>query len=95
MHGRTICVSTTRGYSVRRVFDVEDMATLSELVCDTWERGSDSDWSARAGTVEWTCTETADHAVDTVLASRVRAARRAVCALARAHGGVADVEDLG
>jgi hypothetical protein len=53
---------------VGTVFDDHDMTTLAELVCESWEEGADSDWSATAGTVEWTCTATADHAVDTVLA---------------------------
>jgi hypothetical protein len=38
------------------------------LVAAAWTEGADRDWSVPAGTLEWSCTRTADHAVDTVLA---------------------------
>jgi hypothetical protein len=41
---------------------------VSALVANAWRAGIDRDWSAKAGTLEWTCTKTADHAIDTVLA---------------------------
>lgn len=41
---------------------------MSEYVAAAWERGVDRDWSARAGTLEWSCTKTADHCFDSVLA---------------------------
>lgn len=49
-------------------FTVPDLYELSELVATTWASASDRDWSVRAGTLEWTCTATADHAVDCVYA---------------------------
>lgn len=53
---------------VRHVFTYIDLLGLSEYVAAAWERGVDRDWSAQAGTVEWSCTKTADHAYDSVLA---------------------------
>ena len=59
-------------------FSVADLYALSELVATAWLSAADRDWSARAGTLEWSCTRTADHAVDCVwapaffLASRKR-----------------------
>jgi hypothetical protein len=41
---------------------------VTEYVAAAWERGVDRDWSARAGTLEWSCTKTADHAYDATLA---------------------------
>jgi hypothetical protein len=49
-------------------FTVEDLCELSELVAHVWLTASDADWSVRAGTLEWTCLATADHAVDCVYA---------------------------
>jgi hypothetical protein len=49
-------------------FTCDDLGTLASLVADAWRSGADRDWSARAGDLEWSCTRTADHAVDTVLA---------------------------
>jgi len=49
-------------------FTVDDLEVLAALVADSWRSAADRDWSARAGTLEWTCTRTADHAIDTVLA---------------------------
>ncbi len=49
-------------------FTADDLEELSALVADTWTSAADRDWSAQAGTVEWSCTATADHAVDCVYA---------------------------
>jgi hypothetical protein len=49
-------------------FTEEDLQTLTDLVAETWLAVADRDWSAPAGTLTWSCTTTADHAVDTVLA---------------------------
>jgi hypothetical protein len=48
------------------LFTVEDFVQLSTLVLDAWESGIDRDWSARAGTLDWSCLETADHTIDCV-----------------------------
>jgi hypothetical protein len=50
------------------IFSCDELDELTRLVADAWRSASDRDWSARAGTLEWSCTRTADHAVDTVLA---------------------------
>lgn len=47
-------------------FSVDDFTTLSDLVLASWSRGADRDWSAPAGTLEWSCRQTADHTVDCV-----------------------------
>ncbi|MGB0112135.1 MAG: hypothetical protein WBP59_02845 [Ilumatobacteraceae bacterium] len=49
-------------------FRREDLDALSEYVQERWTAGADRDWNQPAGTLEWTCTATADHAVDTVFA---------------------------
>jgi hypothetical protein len=49
-------------------FTSDDLTTLTALVADAWRSGLDRDWSAPAGDLEWSCTKTADHTVDTVLA---------------------------
>ncbi len=49
-------------------FTVDDLEVLAALVADSWRSAADRDWSARAGSLDWSCTRTADHAVDTVLA---------------------------
>ena len=49
-------------------FTCEDLTALARLVADAWRQGAKGDWSARAGVLDWTCTRTADHTVDTVLA---------------------------
>jgi hypothetical protein len=51
---------------MERDFTGEDFAQLSTLVLDAWESGLDRDWSAPAGTLEWSCFKTADHTVDCV-----------------------------
>ena len=59
------------------IFSVEDLGVLTSLVTSAWSTGRDRDWGAKAGTLDWTCTETADHAVDTVLAPAFFLASRA------------------
>jgi hypothetical protein len=50
------------------VFTVEDLEALSDLVAECWTNAADRDWSVPAGTLEWSCLRTADHAVDCVYA---------------------------
>ena len=47
-------------------FTVADLDALSELVATTWTAAANQDWSVNAGTFEWSCLKTADHAVDCV-----------------------------
>jgi hypothetical protein len=49
-------------------FTRADLEDLTGVVVDAWSTGRDRDWSALAGTLEWTCAATADHAVDCVMA---------------------------
>jgi hypothetical protein len=49
-------------------FTVDDLRNLSELVGSIWLSAANKDWSVRAGTLEWSCLQTADHAVDCVYA---------------------------
>lgn len=49
-------------------FTVDDLEALADAVATAWASGLDRDWTALAGTLEWTCTATAVHTVDTVLA---------------------------
>lgn len=49
-------------------FSCDDLAELAGLVAAAWRAGAARDWSAPAGTLEWSCARTADHAVDTVVA---------------------------
>jgi len=49
-------------------FTVDDLELLSQLVIDTWRLGADRDWSQPAGTLEWSCRQTARHVVDTTFA---------------------------
>jgi hypothetical protein len=47
-------------------FTPDDFAELSALVIAAWTSGLDRDWSAPAGTLEWSCFTTADHTIDCV-----------------------------
>ena len=58
------------------VFSPGDLAALTEVVAEAWHLGADRDWSVPAGTLEWSCTHTADHAVDTLLAPAFNLASR-------------------
>ena len=49
-------------------FTAADLERLSTHVAATWRSEADRDWSVRAGTLDWTCLRTADHAVDCVWA---------------------------
>jgi hypothetical protein len=49
-------------------FTESDLHELSALVATAWRSAADRDWSAPAGTLDWSCTTTADHAVDCVYA---------------------------
>lgn len=60
------------------MFSLADLDTLTGLVAVAWTAGADRDWSAPAGTLEWSCTRTADHAVDTVVAPALFLASRNV-----------------
>ena len=44
------------------------MDALTTLVSNAWAQGADGDWSVPAGTLEWSCRRTAEHAIDTVIA---------------------------
>jgi hypothetical protein len=50
------------------VFSVDDLRALCAGVSHAWRLGVDADWSAPAGTLTWSCTDTANHAVDCVFA---------------------------
>ena len=58
------------------MFHLSDMETLTELVATAWLQGRDSDWSVPAGTLDWSCRRTAEHAVDTVIAPALFLASR-------------------
>ena len=49
-------------------FTVADLGAVSDTVAAVWTGAADRDWSVPAGTVEWSCLATADHAVDCVYA---------------------------
>jgi hypothetical protein len=50
------------------VFSRADLEALTAAVADAWRAGAGGNWSAQAGTVEWSCTRTADHAIDCTFA---------------------------
>jgi hypothetical protein len=47
-------------------FTADDLYELSALVVTTWRSAAHRDWSVAAGALDWSCTRTADHAVDCV-----------------------------
>jgi hypothetical protein len=59
-------------------FSCADLGRLTHEVATAWRAGSGRDWSVPAGTLEWSCANTADHAVDTLLAPAFFLASRRV-----------------
>jgi hypothetical protein len=57
-------------------FTRDDLDELSRSVTDAWRTGLDRDWSAQAGTLDWSCARTAAHTVDTVWAPALFLAAR-------------------
>jgi hypothetical protein len=49
-------------------FTREDLERTTEFVSDRWRAGADRDWSVPAGTLDWSCAHTGNHAIDAVLA---------------------------
>jgi hypothetical protein len=50
------------------MFTAADLGALAAVVGEAWLAAADRDWSVPAGTLEWSCLATADHAVDCVYA---------------------------
>lgn len=50
------------------MFTVDDLVSLTAIVSDAWLAAADLDWSVSAGTLDWSCLHTADHAVDCIWA---------------------------
>ena len=57
---------------------MEDLLAVAGLAGRAWRKGASRDWSAPAGTLAWTCHETARHAIDTTLAPAFFLASRKV-----------------
>ena len=68
------------------LFTADDLYELSDLVARAWTAAADRDWSVPAGTLEWSCTATADHAVDCVYAPAFFLASRRTDAYPEAGG---------
>ena len=49
-------------------FTVADLYDIGESVAGAWAGAVDRDWSVQAGTLEWSCSRTANHAIDTLIA---------------------------
>src|SRR5437660_355556 len=48
-------------------FSTTDLLEVAQLVAEAWASGADGDWHAPAGTLEWDCHKTADHAISHVM----------------------------
>lgn len=59
-------------------FTVDDLRQLTDLTVSAWRSAADRDWSVPAGSLTWTCADTAGHTVDTVLAPAIFLASRRV-----------------
>jgi hypothetical protein len=57
-------------------FTCDDLERLADSVAAAWTAGAARDWSRPAGSVDWSCTTTADHALDCVIAPAVFLASR-------------------
>ena len=57
-------------------FSLDDLDQLHDLAIATWRSGAHLDWSVPAGTLEWSCYDTAAHAVDTTFAPAMFLASR-------------------
>ena len=57
-------------------FTPDDFAELAAAVIAAWTDALDRDWSAPAGTLEWSCFTTADHTVDGVFSYALDLASR-------------------
>lgn len=68
------------------MFTADDLYALSDLVAATWMSAAGRDWSVPAGTLDWSCTKTADHAVDCVYAPAFFLASRRLDAYPEAGG---------
>lgn len=62
------------------LFTVEDFRVVAALAIDTWDAAVELDWMVAAGTLEWSCFETADHTIDCVFSYGFHFASRAQAA---------------
>lgn len=58
------------------VFTCDDLEALTGLVVAAWSSAAGRDWTVQAGTLDWSCLRTAEHAVDTVFAPALFLASR-------------------
>jgi hypothetical protein len=63
-------------YDPPMTFTVDDLGELASLAAEAWRSADGGDWSAPAGTLDWSCARTAAHAVDAVLAPALFLASR-------------------
>jgi hypothetical protein len=66
---------------------VDELVTVVDLAVTTLGEVTDRDWSVPAGTLEWSCWQTADHLVDCVFSYALQFA-------ARADDGWLEVQEL-
>lgn len=56
---------------------VDDFVGVLEHAVESMGDAIDRDWSAQAGTLDWTCRETVDHVIDCIFSYAVQVAARA------------------